>query len=65
MNGGMNMLHIIQFGYIVSVMIGVVPFAMQLMINVKNLSVNNLMAKSRSTLVFLALIVGFNYIFIT
>lgn len=60
MNGGMNMLHLIQFGYIVSVMIGVVPFAMQLMINVKNLSVNNLMVKSRSTLVFLALIVVFN-----
>lgn len=54
------MLHIIQFGYIVAVMIGVVPFAMQLMINVKNLSVNNLMVKSRNTLLFLALIVVFN-----
>lgn len=54
------MLHIIQFGYIVAVMIGVIPFAMQLMINVKNLSVNNLMVKSRNTLLFLALIVVFN-----
>ena len=54
------MMQIIQLAYIVTIMVGVIPFAMQTMISIKNLSVNNDMVKSRNTGVFLALIVVFN-----
>lgn len=54
------MLKFIQLAYIVALMIGILPFSMQLMICVKNLSVNNMMVKSKNTLVFLSIIVIFN-----
>lgn len=51
---------IIQLTYIVAIMVGVIPFAMQSMISIKNLGVNNHMVESKSTSIFLALIVVFN-----
>lgn len=51
---------LIQLIYIGAIMLGVIPFAMQSMISVKNLQTDNDIAKSKNTGMFLALIVVFN-----
>lgn len=54
------MLQFIQLAYIVALMIGILPFSMQLLICVKNLTVSNMMVKSKNTLIFLSIVVIFN-----
>lgn len=54
------MQELIELTYMITIMIGVVSFTMQVMTNRKNLAVNNEMANSGSLTIFLAVIVVFN-----
>ena len=50
----------IQLGYILILLVGIFGFAMQSMVQVKNLAVTNQLVKGKSTTIFLAIIVLFN-----
>lgn len=56
------MLQIIQMAYMTAMMIGAAAFGIQVMTSVKNLCVDNNMVKSKSTTVFLGLILLFNFL---
>ncbi len=51
---------IMELAYVLTMMIAVVPFAMQFMASGKNLAVSNSMIKSKNTTVFLGLIIIYN-----
>lgn len=51
---------IVELAYVITIMIGVMSFTMQIMVSEKNLAVNNVMARSSSLTTFLAIIVIFN-----
>ncbi len=54
------MQEIVELTYVITIMIGVMSFTMQVMTNSKNLAVSNDMAKSNNLTRFLAIIVIFN-----
>lgn len=54
------MSQIIQLGYIIVIMTGVMAFAMQAILASKNLGASNLLVKSKNTTIFMALVVAFN-----
>lgn len=57
---GELMQELVELTYVITIMIGVMSFTMQVMTNEKNLAVSNDMAKSKSLAGFLAIIVIFN-----
>lgn len=54
------MSQVIQLCYIVSLLVGIAAFMLQLMVRSKNLAVSNQMVKEQNTTIFLAVIVAFN-----
>ncbi len=54
------MQELVELTYVITIMIGVMSFTMQIMASEKRLAVNNAMARSKSLTTFLAIIVFFN-----